>query len=968
MSASPARHRVMQIDAADAPTEFWAARALVDSAESTGLPRHARKLSPRSALNVGRVGALAVSLGIGLGIASAATGVAFAETDTDSTSAASSAPSAGPSAKPVKSRTSKATSATETGTPADSAPADDADADADADDADQDNPQDDDDSDTDLGGDTEDIDETDTDIDTEAESESVTIGTGAPAAGGETTDPNQAPVPADAVLPVVTGGTTTVPTGAAPTGNTTGAVPGKVDDADVVGSTVATLVAPLVTSKQAASPLTDTLLTYIRRILSHTFSNKTPVVNGVNVTTLLGVATITIDAYDPNGDPLTYEIVSGSGPLNGLLLPGIIPGTFIYTADPLKLLQGPVQDTFTIKIRDDSEHLPGSLGGIQRLFESLARAFGFAQRDNYDQVVALTVNPLIDLPGAPPLVVTIGGTTYRLGSTAVTPLTSVSITDIDSGNIKGATVKVTKTDLLTPNVVSGDVLGFTDTDKITGSFDPDTGVLTLTGIATKAEYEAALESVTFTATQVIDGLLGLVTVGRTLTVVVTDDSNVSNSLLPGTAFLSVDRALPGSKPVITVSGSTPKFVLGKGAVAALTSVSISDTDSTKLTGAKVTVTAAPLLVPTFVSGDKLNFSDTGMITGSYNPNTGVLTLTGTATLAEYQAALQSITFSATQGGGILDGLADRTVTVTVTDDGATSATSEADSATVKVANPAPPSVSLSGAIAKFILGKSPVAPLPSVTITDSDSTLLSGAKVTVQGLTLGIPSGYIAGDALGFTNGNGISVLSNSGGVLTLTGSASLAAYQAALQSITFSATQGGGLLDVFLDRRITVTVTDEIGATSDADSATVKVAKPASPSLSLSGTDVLGVTSTVGVNKAPERLIESATIDDSDSDMLSKAVVAVKLLAGEYVSGDALTYVNANGITMQTNTSGVLTLTGNATKAAYKAALESITFKATSGGGLFGAPLPRTLTVTLTDDSGLTGSQTMTVFLSVLF
>jgi len=47
----------------------------------------------------------------------------------------------------------------------------------------------------------------------------------------------------------------------------------------------------------------------------------------------------------------------------------------------------------------------------------------------------------------------------------------------------------------------------------------------------------------------------------------------------------------------------------------------------------------------FVSGeDILAFTDQNGITGSWNGSTGVLTLTGSATLANYQTALRSVTY------------------------------------------------------------------------------------------------------------------------------------------------------------------------------------------------------------------------------------------------------------------------------------------------------------------------------------
>jgi hypothetical protein len=46
----------------------------------------------------------------------------------------------------------------------------------------------------------------------------------------------------------------------------------------------------------------------------------------------------------------------------------------------------------------------------------------------------------------------------------------------------------------------------------------------------------------------------------------------------------------------------------------------------------------------FAAGDQLVFADQNGISGSYNAGTGVLTLTGHATKAEYETALESVAF------------------------------------------------------------------------------------------------------------------------------------------------------------------------------------------------------------------------------------------------------------------------------------------------------------------------------------
>jgi hypothetical protein len=88
-------------------------------------------------------------------------------------------------------------------------------------------------------------------------------------------------------------------------------------------------------------------------------------------------------------------------------------------------------------------------------------------------------------------------------------------------------------------------------------------------------------------------------------------------------------------------------------------VTVAD-DSTTLKGATVTITG--LLVG---ANDTLAFTQPvgSSITGSFNTATKVLTLTGTGTVVQYQAALRSVTFATS--GLINTGL--RTVSFVVTD-------------------------------------------------------------------------------------------------------------------------------------------------------------------------------------------------------------------------------------------------------------------------------------------------------------
>ena len=89
----------------------------------------------------------------------------------------------------------------------------------------------------------------------------------------------------------------------------------------------------------------------------------------------------------------------------------------------------------------------------------------------------------------------------------------------------------------------------------------------------------------------------------------------------------------------------------------------------------------------FVSGeDVLSYVNAGSITGSYNAVSGVLTLTGSASKASYESALESITYHNTNTDNPNTG--NRTVTWLVNDGDADSA-AVTSTITVAGANDAP---------------------------------------------------------------------------------------------------------------------------------------------------------------------------------------------------------------------------------------------------------------------------------------
>jgi len=147
-----------------------------------------------------------------------------------------------------------------------------------------------------------------------------------------------------------------------------------------------------------------------------------------------------------------------------------------------------------------------------------------------------------------------------------------------------------------------------------------------------------------------------------------DSADESGDLLGGNGLAAMDPAplvasgipQPQAGPVLSGAGNSVDYAPGGPPVPI--NLQIAVTDTAMLTGATVKIASG------FFIGDNLNFTNQNGITGSYNTFTGVLTLTGAASAATYQAALQSITFTSSNGNPTNSGADDyRTVDWTVTD-------------------------------------------------------------------------------------------------------------------------------------------------------------------------------------------------------------------------------------------------------------------------------------------------------------
>ena len=206
---------------------------------------------------------------------------------------------------------------------------------------------------------------------------------------------------------------------------------------------------------------------------------------------------------------------------------------------------------------------------------------------------------------------------------------------------------------------------------------------------------------------------------------------------------------------------------------------VSDVDNQTLASATVSISSG------FFAGDVLAATTAGTsITASYNAATGVLTLTGTDTLAHYQQVLDSVTYASTSDNPTNFG-ADTSRTITwVVNDGTLNSSTATTTVSITGGDDAPVlgSVAATASYTEQCRAGDAVAGCDGERRRQPDARL--GDGVDQQRVFHRRRAG--GDDAAGTS----ITASYNAAtGVLTLTGSDTLAHYQQVLDSVTYSST-----------------------------------------------------------------------------------------------------------------------------------------------------------------------------------
>ncbi len=356
----------------------------------------------------------------------------------------------------------------------------------------------------------------------------------------------------------------------------------------------------------------------------------------------------------------------------------------------------------------------------------------------------------------------------------------IDVTDVDGTMLTSATVAITG------GFVLGDVLAADEgLTGISVTYDGLNGLLTLSGADTHADYEQVLQSVTFASTNDAPGAM------RTVTWTIIDDGSPFMAGTPQTTNIIVTLVndAPDVSPA-TLAAVNEDTANPPGATVAtlFAGALFSDPDdpAETITGVAIsgnTANAATEGAWQYSTDAGASWFDVGTVAEDTALALSASSLIRFVPVSNFNGTPAGLTvygLDNTYAGGFTSGVA--TVTVDATTNGGITAISDKSttiSTSITAVNDAPAGTPASGTLA-YTENQAATALDTDIAITDVDDTDLEGAVVQL--------AGFVAGqDVLGFIDQNGIAGNFDAGtGILTLTGSATLAEYEAALESVTY--------------------------------------------------------------------------------------------------------------------------------------------------------------------------------------
>lgn len=198
--------------------------------------------------------------------------------------------------------------------------------------------------------------------------------------------------------------------------------------------------------------------------------------------------------------------------------------------------------------------------------------------------------------------------------------------------------------------------------------------ITLNASSNAAAVSALLRNLTYDNSSANPSVLT-----RTLSVGVNDGDSAAVT----SSTLTVSVSAVNDAPTLTPANSTASYTENGSGAIILPAIVVADVDSSTLQGASVSIAD-------FRTGDMLSMVASNGFTGSYNAGTGVLTITGSGSVAGLQAVLRSITYSSSSDDPTFGGTdATRQITLTVTDSSSGTSSAATSQVAINAINDAP---------------------------------------------------------------------------------------------------------------------------------------------------------------------------------------------------------------------------------------------------------------------------------------
>ncbi|MCF7763413.1 MAG: hypothetical protein K9N62_07040, partial [Verrucomicrobia bacterium] len=514
------------------------------------------------------------------------------------------------------------------------------------------------------------------------------------------------------------------------------------------------------------------------------------------------------------------------------------------------------------------------------------------------------------------------------------------VTVVGSPTIDGARVSITA------NFASGDTLGFTASNGITGSYSSTTGILSLTGSTTAANYQTVLRTVTFSTTSTSSSAR---TITFTLgTAIPYTNNHYYEYVSTGLTWTAAKAAAAGKSlnglrgylATITSSGEND-FIQQKLAADAWIGSSDEFSQINTATGATTYADQAasegkwywvtgPETGTQFGSGNAPNSSSTGPAFGSNYVNWNTVEPNNSRQSEHYGEIYASGSFpgrwndlpnTSTLGYVVEYGGSSTDATVQI---------SASRSVTIDATAPTVSGVGSSTADGTYTAGQA-----VSIQVGFSESVTVTGTpKLTLETGTTDRTIDYLSG--------SGSSSLT-----FTYTVQAGDTSSDLDYQSTSALALNGG-------------TIRDSAGNNATLTLATLGASGSlaANKAIVINGGNRIDVsTGSVLSGVSYYAVVVDSGVTVTGGSTITGAKVSV---TANYDTSDVLGFTASNGITGSFNTAtGILSLTGSTTPANYQTVLRTVTFKTTSR-----TTSARTVTFTLGTDpaSQVSGSRSVTI------